>query len=139
MSKFSEVVKDMKSKEEKFFFGDNLRHVSNKYIIFDRVVDNDNILIVTSDIKVIKGNMVLIVGKNQAIYLKDWQVRKVHNYYLSIDAYAVKLNRNYFHPYTFSFEFENYGGNEETFDSLYELAVEQQKENEKWALGHMNY
>lgn len=125
MSKYSEYIKSRKEKDLEFFFGEVTKK-SNKYFEYNSIIDEDNIIIITNNIKTIKGNMVMIVDNNKAVYLKDWQVRRVHNFYNGVSAFAVKLNRKYFKPYTFRFDFEDMVfEQEETFDSLKECAAEQ--------------
>lgn len=138
MSNLKDYIKKMSDKDNDFFFGEgNWTKVSNQYYQFKRVLDNDNIIIITTNIKVIKGNNVLVVDNNKAVYLKDWQVRPVRNWDLGVNAYAVKLNRKYFKPYTFRFSFEDMSfEKEDTFDSLVELAREQGEQNLKFAYGH---
>ena len=136
MSKLSEYNKERKNKAMDYFFNGGWERESNKYFTFNRVIDNDNIIIVTDNIKILKDNHVLVVNNNQVVYLKDWQIHCVHNYYLEVNAYVVKLNRNYFKPYTFSFNFDDMSFDKaDTFDSLYELAKKQNEENLKWAFG----
>ena len=66
----------------------------------------------------------LIVDNNKGVYLKEWQAKPVHNFYNGMSAYAVKVNRKYFKPYTFKFEFEDMDfTQEDTFDSL--MAVDE--------------
>ena len=88
------------------------------------MVDNDNIIIITNNIKIIKGNYVLLVDNNKGVYLKEWQVKPVHNFYNGMSAYAVKLNRKYFKPYTFKCEGMDFT-QEDTFDSLMAVAETQ--------------
>ena len=45
---------------------------------------DDEIIIITSNIKIIKDTPVLVVGNNKAVYLKDWLIREVRNYNLDI-------------------------------------------------------
>lgn len=124
MSKYSEYIKSRKEKDLEFFFGEVTKK-SNKYFEYNSIIDEDNIIIITNNIKTIKGNMVMIVDNNKAVYLKDWQVRRVHNFYNGVSAFAVKLNRKYFKPYTFRFDFEDMAFEQaETFDSLKECAAE---------------
>lgn len=138
MSKYGDFIKSQKEKDLKFFFGEDVKKTSNKYFKFKRVNDEDNIIIITSNIKVLKGNFVLLVDNNKGVYLKDWQVRKVHNYYNGIVGYAVKLNRKYFKPYEFKFEFEDMAFEKEnTFDDLLEVAKEQEVLDLPFALGGM--
>lgn len=128
---YSDYIKECKDKDLKFFFGDDVRKVSNKYFKFTRVIDNDNIIIVTNNIKIIKDSYVLVVGEKKAVYLKDWQVRGVRSYYEDIDAYAVKLNRNYFKTYTFKNEIDPdlYFEKDNNFDDLLEVAKMQQEKD----------
>lgn len=129
----------MEKKDNDFFFGEgNYRYTSNKYFNFNHTPDSDNIIIATNNIKTIKGNPVLIVGNNQAVYLKDWQVRQVHNYDEGINTNLVKLNKKYFKPYTFKSDFSDYSfGKSDTFDSLQKVAKKQNKTKTKYAYGHM--
>ena len=134
MSKYSEYLKNRKEKDLEFFFG-TVTKKSNKYFEYNSIIDDDNIIIITNNIKVLKGNFV-IVDNNKGVYLKDWQVRPVHNYYTGMNAFAVKLNRNYFKPYTFRFNFDDMAfEQEDTFDSLKECAATQ---TGAIALGEMN-
>lgn len=126
MSKFSDYVKECKKNDLKYFYGQDLEEVSNKYIRFKHVKNDDEIILVTSNVKMIKDNYVLIVGNNKGVYLKDWTVRKVHNYDEMFNGYAIKLNRNYFKIYTFSSDFKNvYFEKDETFDDLKQIASTQ--------------
>lgn len=135
MSKLNEYIKDTKEKNLEYFFGD-IHHTSNKYFTFNRVKSDDEIIIVTNNIHQIKDNLVLIVDNNKAVYLKDWQVRGIMNYYENLYAFAVKLNRKYFKTYTFKndFDFVHFNS-EDTFDSLLEVAKNQDEENMPVALG----
>lgn len=138
MSNYSNFIKSMNEKDEKWFFGDTVEHTSNKYFKFNRIVDENNIIILTNNIKVLKGNYVLLVDNNKGVYLKDWQVRKVHNFDYGVNTYAVKLNKNYFKPYTFNFNFDDMAfEKEDTFETLVEVANEQNAENVKVAKGWM--
>ena len=104
-------------------------------------MDNDNIIINTNNVKKIKDSFVLIVGNREAVYLKDWQVRGVHNYSdICSNFYLVKLNRNYFKPYSFRNEFNDFCfDNTESFDDLMECAREQDEAGMKVAKGFMGY
>lgn len=130
MSSYSDYLKTTKRKELEFFFGSDLKMTSGKYFIFRRVIDNDAIIVLTNNIKFLKESPVLIVANNKGIYLKDWQLRKISSYQEGINCWAVKLNRNYYKPFEFKFEFDDYNIPEEmTFDSWLEVAKEQEKEN----------
>lgn len=130
MSNYSEFIKQRKENDLKFFFGEDMKRYSNNYIKFTHIKDNDNFIIVTNNIRTIKDSLVMIIGSNKAIYLKNWQVRPLKEHY-GVRAFAVKLNRNYFKPYTFSSEFEDFcfdEGKEDSFDSLLEVAKIQEEE-----------
>lgn len=128
---YSQYLKERKEKDLKFFYGEDIRKVSNKYFEFKRVIDNDNIIIITNNIRVIKDSYVLVVGEKKAVYLKDWQVRRVSNYYEDLEAYAVKLNRKYFKTYNFKNEIdpELYFEKDNDFNDLLELAKLQDERN----------
>lgn len=140
MSSFSDYMKSRAKKEDDFFFGEgNKTKESNKYFTYKHVIDDDNIIINTNNIKIIKDNYVLIVDNNKAVYLKDWQVRCAHNWYdMGSNFYIVKVNRKYFKPYTFKFNFTDFSFEKEnTFDDLMAVAIEQDKENMQVANGFM--
>ena len=134
MSKLGDYIKQQKEKDIQKFFGE-IKHTSNKYFTFNRIINDDEIIIVTSNIKIIKDTPVLVVGNNKAVYLKDWLIREVRNYNLDIYDYAVKLNRKYWKVYTFKSDFEDiFIEKEATFDDLVEVAKEQNKKNMPIAL-----
>ena len=136
MSKFSEYIKEEKKKAIERFFGPIVKR-SNQYFTFKRVIDEDNFIIITNNIKTIRGSPVLIIGPHEAVFLKDWQVVPVKMNRGTVNADAVKLNRNYFKIYTFKDGFNEYGGDGvESFDSLLEIAKEQDAANEAVAVGH---
>ena len=109
------------------FFGE-IEFKSNKYFTFNNVIDEDNFIIITNNITVVKDSLVLIVDNNKCVYLKEWNVCPVMNYYEGVYAFAVKLNRKYFKTYTFKSDFKCVTfDQEDTFDSLMEVAKEQQE------------
>lgn len=136
-----EVIKKMKENNKNFFFGEgNWREVSNKYFKFKRILSDDEIIIITNNVREIKDSLTLVVDNNKVVYLKDWQVEPVKAYNEGIYGYAVKINRKYFKAYTFKSEFSNFSfKNEDTFESLKELAKLQEKEDiafswDKWSV-----
>ena len=134
MSTYSEYMKGVKENNLVRFFGE-VEHKSNKYFTFNHYINDNEVIIITGNVKYIKGNPVLIIANNKAVYLKDWLVKSVHNYFNDIYAYAVKLNRQYFKPYTFKSDFEDMCiETEYTFDDLLNVAREQDAENMKIAL-----
>lgn len=136
MSKYSEYLKSLKAKHIEKFFGE-VKQKSNKYFTFNHYVDDDNVTIITNNIKYIKGNPVLVVDNNKVVYLKDWLVEPVRNYNNGIYAYAAKINRKFFKVYTFKNDFEDMAFEKETtFDELVEIAKEQDENNMAIALGH---
>lgn len=127
-------MKLMTKKEMEFYFKGGYNYVSNKYFRFKHVIDDDNIIIMTRNVKKIKENRVLIVDNNKGVYLKDWQVHFLYSAY-SEDAYAVKLNRKFFKVYQFNFSFDDMSfEKEDTFDELLQVAKEQDEAAEKWTV-----
>ena len=134
MSKYSDYLKSCKQKDNDFFYGKgNLKKISNKYFQFKTVLDDDNIIIFSKNLTIIKDSPVMIVAENKAIYLKHWQYKAVETFE-GIQGFLVKINRYYFKPYTFKACFAGFEGmNEYDFDQLLEIAKEQeifQKEQE---------
>lgn len=126
MSKYGEFLKDIKKSQITKFFGE-VSHTSNKYFKFNHVISDDEFIIITNNVKVIKGKPVLIIDNNKVVYLKDWNVLEIHNFKLGrLYAYAVKLNRKYWKEYTFKEEFDDvYFKEADTFDSLKAIAETQ--------------
>ncbi|WP_289068899.1 hypothetical protein [Faecalibaculum rodentium] len=119
------------------FFG-KVENKSNKRFQFDGSAHKnpDEITIITGNVRRFKDGFVMPVGNNKLVYLKDWQVLPVYNHEEIGNAEAVKLNRKYFKTYTWKSEFEDfYFENEDTFDSLAELAKEQANQL-TWRMGH---
>lgn len=129
----SDLYKEARNRDLNFFLGEgNYQQVSNKYTTFKRVIDDNNILVVTDNLKIVKDSIVMMVDNNKAVYLKDWQVRKAFSWDAGVDSYVVKLNRNYFKTYTFKNDFKNvYLKKADTFDSLLADAKAHQKTNLK--------
>ena len=105
-------------------------------MLFDQVTDRDSCIVMTNNIKVINGNVVMVTGQNTAIYLKDWQWRKMTNQETG-DAFAVKLNKGYFKEYTFKNPFTEFGFDDgkDTFDTLWKTAAKQQRKKRAWKSG----
>lgn len=87
----------------------------------------ENIIIRTNNVAIIKGNYVLLVDNNKVVYLKDFQIKSFSNFYEQIEGYLVSLNKKYFKVYEFKniindeFAFEKEVG----FDNLYKIAESQ--------------
>ena len=136
MSKYSEYIKSLKERQVERFFGE-VKQKSNKYFRFNHYVDEDNCIIITDNVRYIKGCPVLVVDNNKVVYLKDWLVMPIRNYDNGIYAYAVKITRKFFKIYTFKNEFEDvYFEKEDTFDDLLKVSKEQDEEDMAIALGH---
>lgn len=111
-----------------------MKHTSNKYFKFNHVISDDEIIIVTNNVKFIKDNPVLVIDNNKVVYLKEWNVAEVRNYNKDLYAYAVKLNRKYWKEYTFKSDFEDMCFEQsDTFDSL--KAVAEMQNDTEIALG----
>ena len=125
----------MTKREMRFYFNGGYDYVSNKYFTFKHVIDNDNIIITTSNIKFIKGNPVMIVGNNKGLYLKNWQINVVFNSSVEGKIYTVKLNRKFFKPYQFNFTFDDMSfAKDDTFDELLKIAREQDEAQMRWTV-----
>ena len=131
MANLTEYYKARREKELNFFFGEgNWNQVTNTHYTFKHVIDEDTIIIATSNIKVIKDSFVLLVANNKAVYLKNWQVAsaKIDGMEVSL----VKLSRKFFKVYTFSNDFDNCCfEREESFNDLKEIAEVQEQESYK--------
>lgn len=130
----SNIKNNALTKKDSFF--KQVQLVSNKYFTYDSVIDKDNIIVRTNNVKMIKGNPVLIVDNDKGIYLKDWQVAPIKMDRGETNTYAVKLNRNYMKEYTFKSNFDDVSfSKKDDFNSLMKVARSQQKRNEKIAYG----
>ena len=56
MSKYGEFIKSVKESQLTKFFGE-VKHTSNKYFKFNHVISDDEIIIVTNNVKFIKGTL----------------------------------------------------------------------------------
>lgn len=63
MSKYSEFLKNVKETQLTKFFGE-VKHTSNKYFKFNHVISDDEIIIVSNNVKFVKGNPVLVIDNN---------------------------------------------------------------------------
>lgn len=133
MSKYSNYLKSLKEKRIEKYFGE-VKYTSNKYFTFNQIIDEDNFILITNNVRLVKNSPVLVIGNNKVVYLKDYQLENLMNWSRGIYTYAVKLNRNYFKIYTFQNEFEGFMFDEdETFDSLLEVAKIQNEAGLEWA------
>lgn len=141
MSSYSDYMKSVAHKADDRFFGEGNKVMkTNKYFTFKHVLDNDTIIINTKNVRSVKGNPILVVGDNEAVYLKDWNVKPAHNFYEDSDFYLVKLSRAFFKVYTFKGRIDDglsFDGKVDDFDSLLKVAEEQDNENMKVANGFM--
>lgn len=135
---YGDYMKELAKKDHDFFFGEgNYRKVTNQYYRFKRVLSNDDIILVTNNVRMVKGSPVLVVDNNKAVYLKNWQIKPVSNWDEGIEGYAVKLSRRYFKPYTFQNPLGEYSfDKEDTFDDLLQVAKEQEEEDLPFKLKH---
>lgn len=111
------------------FFG-QVKKTSGKYFQpKSQVIDDDNIILITNNVTSVKGNPVMTVGPNQAVYLKDWNmsgvgVKTKSGEYVG-DSVAVKVSRKYFKPYTFKSQFDSAPSKQMSFDDLKKVAKQQ--------------
>lgn len=141
MSNFAAFMKEKAKRENDLFFGEgNHKMLSNKHFQYKHVLDNDTILINTNNVRVVKDSLILVVGDDKAVYLKDWNVRKAHNYDWDIDFWILKLSRSFFKIYTFKSRIDNdlmFDVGLQDFDYLLEVAKAQDQEKMKVADGFM--
>lgn len=139
MSNLKEFFKERKEKDLKFRFGDDVKIMGDTFQ-FTHFKNNDEIIIATNNVKYWsnKDQYVLVVANNKVVYLKPWQVTPIKNWNDGLgNSYAVKLSRKFFKAYQMPFEFEDMMfEKEDTFDSLAEVAKEQDSINIAWKLGH---
>lgn len=108
MSDFAAFMKEKAKRENDLFFGEgNRKMLSNKYYTYKHVLDSDTIIINTNNVRVVKNRLVLVVGDDKAVYLKNWNVRKAHNYDWGINFWIIKLSRAFFKIYTFKNRIDN--------------------------------
>ncbi len=129
---YSDLLKQKSKNELENFLEQEPNKKSNKYITFNHVISEDKIILATNNIKFYMKNndckIILVVGDNKAIYLKERQIRtgsvKLENEWP--DCYFVKLDRNYFKPYTFKNDFEDMCFEKDrSFDDLKDIALSQ--------------
>ena len=136
MSKLKELLEKRKADTLNWFFGENnYSTTSKRFAIKKHVLNDDEIVICTNNVTYWKNKdqFVLWVSNNKIVYLKNFQVMPVYNFEVFGDtSYLVKLNRKYFKEYKcFETEEFDFGNREDTFDSLKEIAKQQDK-HELW-------
>lgn len=142
MSNYSKYLKSRKLNDLKYFFGEDVEASTDykKILDFKHYKNDNEIIVITNDVKPWKEQFVLVVDNNKVVFLKPWQVRKVKNWGLAIDAYAVKLKREYFKPYELKFSYDDmYFKQETTFDNLVNIAREQDENKTSWKLDHYEF
>lgn len=112
------------------FFG-NTRKVSNQYIKIEKqILDDDTVIVYTSNVTSVKGSPVLIVGDKEAVYLKNNDYRLVtrDSGAMLTDTFAVKIHKG-FKKYTFRNNISDQISIDKsmTFADFRKLAEEQQK------------
>ena len=82
-----------------------------------------NFVLVTNDLYAVHNGIVLVLGSNKGVYIKDWN-RDYVKTIEGIDTHVVKLERKYFKPYTFKNDFVGFETCKDyTFDELKEIAA----------------
>ena len=142
------VYKDYMEKQEKTyninpsdylksFFGKDANIEGKTIYHFKHVINDDEIIIITNNLKMLGDKYILVVDDNKAVYINKTQFMSIHD--SNFNAYAIKLNRKHFIVNTFD---GNFSGmmflKPDTFDSLKEIAIEQEKANNTWIIGHNN-
>lgn len=121
----------------KSFFGKDANIEGKTIYHFKHVINDDEIIIITNNLKMLDDKYILVVDDNKAVYINKTQFMSIHD--SNFNAYAIKLNRKHFIVNTFD---GNFSGmmflKPDTFDSLKEIAIEQEKANNTWIIGHNN-
>lgn len=131
-----------KTKKEQLndFFGiGNWKHIKGDLYEFKRVIDDENVIVVTNNITFIGDYAFLVVGENKGILLNPKNVWVVHNFKpIHINSFAVKVNKNDFSKVIiFEKEFDDFiYMNDTTFEELLLVSKEQEKTNTIWQLGY---
>lgn len=117
------------NRERDAFFGKgNWSLNDKKEIIYNPVLDNDNIILRTNNIRIVDNMYVLVIGNDTGIVLKDECVKRAVVSNLGLSTYIVKLNRQSFLDNRCSYEdieCEFDFDNEEDFGFLLEVASQQ--------------
>lgn len=118
---------------EEFFGRGNTRKISNQYRTYNPVLDNDNIILATNNIKSYRGKdgemkHVLLTGPKQGVFLNPGDLKNVvmndgQSYY---ETTLAKISRDRFKPYTFKEEHKGFlFDKNESFDDLLDIAKSQ--------------
>lgn len=108
------------------FFGQGNWHIQAGALKFRQVLDDETIIIRTNNVTTVKDAPVLIVGNDKAVYLKDFNIRMVHDNVMNYRL--VKLQRKYFKVYTFHRPFEGVLiEQDQGFDDLAGVARQQEE------------
>ena len=101
----SEIVNELKSDKRKKldkFFGQEIHMTSKWSFRFKNVIDNDTVILLTKNIRKVGNKKVLVTGRHSGIFLKDWQILKIHDHKQGINCYAIKINRKYSKSFNFT-------------------------------------
>lgn len=133
MSNYGDFLKKKKLKKEMFyqtaFDGLGFKKASNKYYEIEKRVSEDNTKILlnvdSSHIFATKYGYGLIVGHDKVVWLNDWQVFTVADWFqteFTRGAYQVLLNKDYYKPVKSNREFEGICVGDCASDSEFEKA-----------------
>lgn len=123
----------------KKFFGEDVKvsGKDNEKICFKRFKSENEIIVVTNDVKKIGEHYAMLVDNDKIICLKDNQIVRLRNSTFDLNSYAVKIKRDEWNVMVLPYEFEDMAFTEEvTFDLLIKVAKEQDGWNMEWELGH---
>lgn len=136
MSEISDSYDAKKLQYLKYVLGDDVQASGKRndtITWFKQIIDEDTFIIVTKNLRRIKGLPVLVLDKNKVLYIKSWTFIAIQDVDTKEEYHAIKLRRHFFRPYTLQSPlYENMGfEHEDTFDSLYQIAMEQDKVDPK--------
>lgn len=127
----SEILNELKTDKRKkldYFFSQEIKMSSKKSFHFKNVINDDLVILLTTNIRTVKNKRILVTGEHTGIFLKDWQFIKLNNHQRGINCYAVKLYRKYFKPFNFG-NISFYPGKPEIND--FEEAIARAKKQEE--------
>ena len=128
MSNLKELIEKRKERVMNNFFGENNYELTNKrFMIKNHIINDDEFVICTNNISywANKNQFVMWVANNKIVYIKDFQIIPVYNFERLGDCYLVKLNKKHFKSYSCFVNEHLVIDGEDTFDSLKEVAKNQ--------------
>lgn len=134
--RYVDTLKTKEQLELERFFG-YIKKSSTNFFKFKQVYKNgDTIIVLTNNIcrygktETDAGKPIMMITENAAIFLQDWQFRKVSSKRSGLKCFAVKLNRQNFKPYVFKGKNESfiYPNDGMDYNTWMRIAIEQEEQ-----------